>query len=301
MKKNTPPQIKAIFCHDTAPGLHSGEGWTLDSVRRDIATIHRLTSAAFSCSLDGAVEFSGHGFIAHVIVMRGGNLGVAQCGHRRVLGRGDIFVASAWLPLALDASDDLDVVVVTLPGWWAMQRMMDGFQILPHLFVPGDYFAAPLIADLAQRLFVLSSDDNAVAGQGLTMLADLMRTSLAACMETGKLMPRAQGRMGAIMWFVARHLEKPGLSAQDAAANLKCSVRTIYKACAAYGTTFNAMVMETRLVSAQYQLMRSDERVSEIAYGVGFASLSHFSRQFRARFGVPPKDMRQVKVAHALN
>jgi AraC-like DNA-binding protein len=48
-------------------------------------------------------------------------------------------------------------------------------------------------------------------------------------------------------------------------------------------------------------LMRTNERVSEIAYGVGFASLSHFSRLFRARFGISAKEMRAAKVLQALH
>lgn len=133
------------------------------------------------------------------------------------------------------------------------------------------------------------------------MIADLMRTALAACLDVGSVMPRAKGRMGEILWFIVQNLDKPGLSAQDAAASLRCSVRTIYKTCAAYGTSFSAQVTEIRLVTAQYQLLRTDERVSHIAYGVGFASLSHFSRLFRARFGVPAKMMRQTRVPPALH
>ena len=83
-------------------------------------------------------------------------------------------------------------------------------------------------------------------------------------------------------------------SAQDAAAQLKCSVRTIYNACAAHGTSFGALVIETRLVAAQYQLIRGRERISQVAYAVGFSSLSHFSRLFRSRFGITAKAMRAV-------
>lgn len=293
-----PPQIAATFATDAVRGLQSGDGWSVNSVRRDVSIIHHLTSSAFTCSLDGATEFDGRGFSAHFIFVRSGELSVGQSGHRRTLLRGDIFVCCAWLPLTLDASDGLDVLIITLPGWWALQRIMDQFQILPHLYVGKTYFAAPIIAELAQRLFNLDDGSEAAASQGLVMIADLMRTALAACVEADRVMPRAQGRMGEILWFAARNLDKPGLSASDAAASLKCSVRTIYKACAAYKTSFGAVVTETRLVSAQYQLMRTDERVSEIAYGVGFASLSHFSRLFRARFGIPAKEMRAAKASH---
>lgn len=100
------------------------------------------------------------------------------------------------------------------------------------------------------------------------------------------------------MGVVHRHTQPlRGLRGQDhpegcaLAAALKCSVRTIYNTCAAHGTSFSALVTETRLVAAQYQLIRSNERVSQVAYEVGFASLSHFSRLFRARFGVTAKAM----------
>lgn len=295
-----PSQITSIFTADPVRGLRGGDGWTLESVQRDIATIHRLASGAFCCTLDGAIGRDGRGFRAHIIFVRSGELTVGQWGHRRTLSAGDIFVACAWLPITLEGSDDLDTLVIALPGWWAMQRFMDQFQILPDLYVSKTYFAAPIIADLTRALFGLTDGDDTAASQGLDMIADLMRTALAACADTDKIMPRAQGRMGAILWFIARNLDKPGLSAQDAATSLKCSVRTIYKTCAAHGA-FSRLLTETRLVAAQYRIMRTDERVSQIAYGVGFSSLSHFSRLFRARFGVPAKTMRRARVSRSLH
>jgi len=179
----------------------------------------------------------------------------------------------------------------TLPGWWSMQRFMDNFQILPDLYISKDYFAAPIIADLAQLILDLNEGDTLAIPQALTMLADLLRTALAAGTKAESVLPRARGRMGEILWFIAQNLEHRGLSAADAAASLKCSVRTIYNTCAAHGTSFGALVTETRLVAAQYQLIRSNDRISQVAYEVGFSSLSHFSRLFRARFGVTAKTM----------
>ena len=296
-----PSQITSIFTADPIHGRRGGEGWTLDSVRRDTATIHHLASSAFCCTVDGAIERDGRGFCAHIIFVRSGELSVGQWGHRRTLSVGDIFVACAWLPIIFEGSDDLDLLIIALPGWWAMQRFMDQFQILPDLYVSKTYFAAPIIADLARSLFGLTDGDDTTASQGLDMIADLMRTALAACADTDKAMPRAQGRMGAILWFMARNLDKPGLSAQEVATGLRCSVRTIYKTCATYGASFSTLLIEIRLVAAQYQLMRTDERVSQIAYGVGFSSLSHFSRLFRARFGIPATRMRRARVAQSLH
>ena len=297
----TPAQIALIFPANPVRGLRGGDGWHVDSILRDISTIHHLTSGAVAFSLGGATAFDGPGFCAHIIFVRSGELSVGQAGHIRTLSAGDIFVACAWHPMTLEGSDKLDLLIIALPAWWAMQRFLDGSLILPDLYVGKDYFAAPIIADLARTLFHPTTSDDNVASQGLTMIADLMRTALPACADAEKAPPRWQGRMGAILEFIIRNLDTPGLSPQDAATELKCSVRTIYKSCAAHGTSFSAFLNEIRLVTAQYQLMRTNDRVSHIAYGVGFTSLSHFSHLFRARFGVAAKTMRQERGTRVSN
>lgn len=290
----TPAQIAEIFVANPVSRLRGGKVWNVESVHRDVAMVHHLSSSAFACSLSGATEYNGGGFCAHIMFVRSGELSVDQSGHHRNISAGDIFVAYAWQPMALEGSDDLDMLIIALPVWWAMQRFLDGFQVLPDLYVSKHYFAAPIIAELAQLIFTMNDDDGTSFSQSLTMIADLMRTALAACVDANKTMPRWQGRMGEILEFIVRNLETPGLSAQDAATSLKCSVRTIYKTCATYNTSFNAFLTEIRLVTAQYRLMRTNERVSEIAYDVGFSTLSHFSRLFRARFGMPAKTMRSI-------
>lgn len=271
-------------------GSREGNGWRVTSVTRNIATVHHIGAGAFACSLEGAAGADGRGFCTHTIFLRSGELSVDQHGHRRRLQAGDIFVACAWQPMALAGSGEVDMLIITLPGWWSLQRFLDNLQILPDLYISKDYFAAPLIVDLAQRIPDLKDDEN--VPQALTMLSDLLRTALAAGARPETILPRARGRMGEILWFIARNIEQTGMSAQDAAAKLKCSVRTIYNTCAAHGTSFSAMLIETRLVAAQYQLVQTEERISQIAYDVGFSSLSHFSRLFRERFGITAKTMR---------
>lgn len=288
-------QIAAIFTPGQCPlGAGSAEDWRRTSVQRDIARFHHLTCGPFTCALPGARSADSRTLCSHVLFIGSGALRVGQWGHTRILGAGDIFVACGWLPMALDAADDLEMLVVELPAWWAVQRFIDRLQILPDLYVGRDFFAAPIIHKMARAVFELPEDDAAASG-GLDMMADLLRTALAACVDTSKTMPRALGRMGAILGFVAQRLDQPGLSAQDAAASLKCSVRTIYKTCSSYGTSFNGFLMEIRLVAAEHQLLRANDRVSQIAYSVGFTSLSHFARLFKARFGVPANTYRRMR------
>ncbi|WP_022980350.1 AraC family transcriptional regulator [Ideonella sp. B508-1] len=286
-----PSLIAAVF-DETFRGSREGEGWRVGSVSRDIATVHHLVTGAFACANEGGAGADGRGFCTHIIFLRSGKLTIDQHGRQRRLVAGDIFVACGWQPMALAGSGKVDMLVVTLPGWWSMQRFMDKFQLLPHLYISREYFAASIIADLAQRILDLDEADRQTIAQALNMLADLLRTALAAGANGDSVMPRARGRMGDILWFIAQNLEHRGLSASDAARDLKCSARTIYNTCAAHGTSFSALVTETRLVAAQYQLIRTQDRISQVAYEVGFSSLSHFSRLFRARFGITANAMR---------
>lgn len=60
----------------------------------------------------------------------------------------------------------------------------------------------------------------------------------------------------------------------------------------ATGTTFTEYVSRTRIEKAKELLLNPNLRVSEIAYEVGFQSLTHFNRVFRSLAGESPTDYR---------
>jgi AraC-like DNA-binding protein len=45
---------------------------------------------------------------------------------------------------------------------------------------------------------------------------------------------------------------------------------------------------------AARRLLSGDSGIAEIAYGLGFATPSHFAASFHARFGVSPRAYRQA-------
>lgn len=91
--------------------------------------------------------------------------------------------------------------------------------------------------------------------------------------------------------FVRRRLADPRLSPQMLADHLKVSVRTVHKRFEAADASFGRVLLELRLDAARRAL--SDPQcaaltVTQIAFGGGFNDLSHFTKTFRARFGVSP-------------
>lgn len=55
-----------------------------------------------------------------------------------------------------------------------------------------------------------------------------------------------------------------------------------------YGTTVFEFIRQTRLMNAKLLLEKGDMNVTEVAYSVGYSSLSHFSKAFKQRFGMLP-------------
>ncbi|WP_370196260.1 helix-turn-helix domain-containing protein [Bradyrhizobium elkanii] len=68
----------------------------------------------------------------------------------------------------------------------------------------------------------------------------------------------------------------------------RCSHEKLRRQC----TTFGKLAMEIRLSLAARRLSLGKERISDIAYSCRFASLPHFSRNFRTRFDIAPSAYR---------
>jgi AraC-like DNA-binding protein len=50
------------------------------------------------------------------------------------------------------------------------------------------------------------------------------------------------------------------------------------------------LIRNVRMNQAAYLLANKDVNVSEVAYAVGYSTLSHFSNTFKAHYGVSPKE-----------
>ena len=60
------------------------------------------------------------------------------------------------------------------------------------------------------------------------------------------------------------------------------------------GRTFEDYVSQARIARACRALLESDRSVTDIAYEVGFGSLTHFHRRFRRVKGITPSAYREL-------
>jgi AraC-like DNA-binding protein len=105
----------------------------------------------------------------------------------------------------------------------------------------------------------------------------------------------AELREGAIA-YIDLHRSNPALTPAAIAAAQHVSVRQLYKAFARAGLSVEQTIVGLRLEAARRELARpanASLTVDAIARRCGFSNLSHFSRRFRQRYGVTPKQWQQ--------
>lgn len=98
-----------------------------------------------------------------------------------------------------------------------------------------------------------------------------------------------------LLTFLKKNLHQPDLAPPWTAAQLRISVRTLHLRFQRMGTTFGAWVLAERLEACRRALanaMHDRQSISEIAFDWGFREISHFSKVFKARYGVSPRDYR---------
>jgi AraC-like DNA-binding protein len=121
------------------------------------------------------------------------------------------------------------------------------------------------------------------------------------------LSPRAQAREGRTEYsaglrrtqikdFIQQNYARPGLSMEDVAAHLGVTTRYVHMALAPDGLTPSEYLRMCRLLAARRMLSSpafADRSITEVAFECGFASSSHFSTEFKKRFGRSPRSFRQ--------
>lgn len=146
-----------------------------------------------------------------------------------------------------------------------------------------------LLIGLAQE-----QEDNLPFDKQKTMaLASLLQVYL---LRRGKKYPSVGGNsfLPEALSFIREHSSDPNFRLEDVAG--ACSLSPSYFSALfrkTIGCGFSKYLTNYRLLRACAMLNEKEHTVSEIAYEVGFSSLSHFFRTFQAHFQCTPKQYRQ--------
>lgn len=224
---------------------------------------------------------------------------VEQNGREARLAPGDLALLDLSRPCRCDYSS-AEFVAVVFPRALLPLRP-DELARLTGVRVPGDRGLDALISSLArqlpQRLDDCSPADRARLG---TAVLDLVTAALAARLDGGRPAPpdtRRQELLLPVLAFIEERLGDPDLSPASIAAANCISLRYLYKLFESEQATVADWIRRRRLERCRSDLLDPAQRhtpVSTIAARWGFASAAHFSRAFRAAYGLPPAEYRTV-------
>lgn len=159
-----------------------------------------------------------------------------------------------------------------------------------------DKFASAYLALLAAHS---SSNGSALSHMIESQVLDCVAMSLGKVgagrtprMSTARSLVRMKVRAA-----IEARLADPTLDVAAVAANAGVSRRYAAAVAAEDGTSIMQMILSRRLERCRCALedpTQARRTISEIAYGWGFADMTHFGRRFKAAFGASPREYRKL-------
>jgi AraC-like DNA-binding protein len=234
-------------------------------------------------------------------VLLSGRTVFAQGDREAALTPGDLTLLDLSRPARFaDRGDEHEVLAVMFPHD-ALPFRHDELERMTAVPISGrDGLGAPISA-LARHMVRHLEDYGPTDGARLaTALMDLLIVALGQRLDRGESVApdtRRRALLAGVQAFIDRRLADPELSPSAIAAANHISLRYLHKLFETQHTTVAGWIRQRRLERCRQDLLDPALRhwsVSAIAGRWGLTNAAHFSRLFRAAYGLPPAEYRLV-------
>lgn len=274
--------------HFTAE-LHLGEFGSLRIARMlcSDSSIHRTPAH---------VSHSAPRFYTFALQVRGSSE-LAQYGHRARLDAGDLTLCDNAAPYVHALSGQSELILLRVPAQ-VLRRHMPCPESFCALRLSSSEAMTPIVASLMTNLTSRMGTGlpDPVQERLAQQLLEIIATSYTLAFDA-TLAPRsAQGnRLARARQIIEQQLRNPDLGPGLIARSMKVSTRYLRMIFAGADEQVSTYIMRRRLEESARQLVDAHwqgRSICEIAFGWGFNSAPHFSRSFRDRFGMSPREYR---------
>lgn len=235
-------------------------------------------------------------FVLVALGVKGTGL-VVQDGREASVAPGEFALYDTTRPYELLFNDDFTQIILQVPRLQLTQRVGPIANITATTFTP-KHPLEKLTSDFLRGVSQLAghvSPETAyqLMNQGLDLLAISMTERMASAAPSPSSHRSAIGLR--IKAYIEAHLGDPELSLAQLASALGLSPRYITDLLSDDQTSFRRYLLDRRLEQSRRCLASSKQsnlHISEIAFSWGFNDLAHFSRAFKQRFGLSPREWR---------
>jgi AraC-like DNA-binding protein len=287
-----PPHRRRLFWReivaDAFPGMtaEAPEDIRADLSRWSLGELGLVRARSSRARVRRVANQDGHNLVLHLL--RRGRLTLEHDHNVASAGAGDIIIADDIHPYGIEISDANDCLIFQLP----VSRLGDAYGTgnwHGRTLRAGD----PNVGFLDHVFRGLWEHREQFGNIDASMGSVLTEAAVITCRSAGSQADKIEGACSPVE-FALRHLDNPELGTTAICEASGLSPRAVQKAfLRETGLTPTAFINERRLDRSAELIAAADARtITEIALHVGFNDPAFFSRCFRRRFAMTPREWR---------
>jgi len=213
---------------------------------------------------------------------------------RVIVGPGEISVWHSERPVSFEMPEKFDKLCMIVPIA-RFESVLYKAETYEGLRLSADSNLARLLGSYLSTLTAVTRNDN-TPFDAIDVTLELLGAAFRAQRRSSTIAPRDQ-LFARISGYIEARLKDANLSPKKIAEDNGISVRYLYTLFSGQGMTVSGWVQRRRLLRCRAELDGADTgaSITEIAYRWGLNDSAHFSRLFKASFGMSPTQYRSSR------
>lgn len=225
-----------------------------------------------------------------------GTATLAQDDRAALMRPGDLILHDQTQPFVLEFSGAHRCIMITIPRPLLISRLPTARRCVARRIGAGTPIGAMAasVTEHLSRLEARADLDVAqrVSASALDIVATTIETELK---DSASPLPSRVRQLEQVKRYLLANLSETELSLAEIAKSQSMAPRTLNRLFAAEGTTPIRWLWRQRLAASYKALAEGHVRqVIDAAFSFGFSDPSHFSRAFKAEFGVSPHEVARL-------
>ena len=251
---------------------------------------------------DANIQSGGSGFYKVSLLLSGSSI-LVQDGKEVVMQAGDLSIYDTSRPYSLIFNEDFRNLIMMLPKDRFQLPVALTEQLTAVALTKEHPELAPIVTSFLSQFPARMQPLNAGLRAKLAHTSlDLVCTMLSNILDADPVgRDPHQVLLQKIFTFIETNLASPDLGPNSIAAAHYISTRHLHALFREAHSTVSTYIRERRLERCRLNLLDpvlSDRTISGIANSWGFSDAAHFSRVFKAAYGVSPSEIRRPQAQH---